>query len=358
MDQLIDYGADAHRFFEAASYPNLHLARVISQYKDQYRIVTGDGACLAGISGKLRHASADPSLLPAVGDFVMTDCADGRTAIIHAVLPRKSVFTRAAAGTDHRTQVVAANIDTVFVCMSLNSDYNLSRLERYLSVAWSSGATPVIVLTKSDLCENLPTVTAEVASAAPDTDTIVTSAIDSAAIDRLLPYLRPGMTASLIGSSGVGKSTLINRLAGEDLLQTSPVRQDDKGRHTTTRRELLVLPCGGIVIDTPGMRALGAETVDLSRSFPDMDELAGRCRFRDCTHTSEPGCAVLAALEAGTLDARRLESYRKLKREARYDGLSFKELEYEKQNAMFAQIGGMKNVRKYIRQNDKRTRGR
>jgi len=162
------------------------------------------------------------------------------------------------------------------------------------------------------------------------------------------------MTASFIGSSGVGKSTLINRLAGEDLLRTSGIRQDDRGRHTTTRRDLLVLPQGGIVIDTPGMRELGVESVDLSRSFSDIDDLSSQCRFRDCTHTAEPGCAILKALEAGTLEARRLESYRKLKREARYDGLSSKQIESEKLNGMFEGMGGMKKARKFIRQNDKR----
>ncbi len=358
MNQLTHYGASERWFAEATLYPELSLARVISQYRDLYKIATESGECLAEISGKFRYEAAVVSQYPAVGDFVMADRTDGGSgnAIIHRVLTRKSVFERTAAGSEHQTQVIAANIDTVFICMSLNNDYNLSRLERYLSVAWNSRATPVIVLTKADLCEDLPGVMAEIAAVAPGTDVVATSSLDRASFDKLLPYLQKGMTASFIGSSGVGKSTLINLLAGEELLVTSKIRQDDKGRHATTRRELLVLPQGGIVIDTPGMRELGVDSVDLARSFLDIDELAAKCRFRDCAHTVEPGCAVRQALEDGTLEQRRLESYQKLQREARYDGLSAKQIEAEKLGEMFKDVGGMKKARKYIRENDKRSR--
>lgn len=356
MNHIIRYGASERYFAEATLYPNLCLARVVSQYKDLYKIVTEGGECLAEISGKFRYEVTELSEYPAVGDFVMVDRTEGCSgnAIIHRVLTRKSVFERVAVGSEHQTQVVAANIDIVFICMSLNNDYNLSRLERYLSVAWNSRATPVVVLTKADLCEDLPSVMAEISAAAPGTDVFATSSHDQASCDKLLPYLQQGMTASFIGSSGVGKSTLINRLVGEELLTTSQIRQDDKGRHTTTCRELLVLPQGGIVIDTPGMRELGVEAVDLSKSFSDIDDLVTKCRFRDCTHTTEPGCAVQQALEAGILNSRRLESYQKLKREALYDGLSFKQIETQKLNAMFENVGGMKKARKFIRQNNKR----
>jgi ribosome biogenesis GTPase len=185
---------------------------------------------------------------------------------------------------------------------------------------------------------------------------VATSSLDQISCDKLKPWLRPGMTTSFIGSSGVGKSTLINRLMGEELLTTSEIGQDDKGRHTTTRRELFVLPEGGIVIDTPGMRELGAESVDLSKSFSDIDRLVAQCRFSDCTHTKEPGCAVRQALEEGTLDERRFQSYQKLKREARYDGLNFKEIETQKLNTLFEEVGGMKKARKFIRENNKRTK--
>lgn len=357
MNHIIRYGASERYFAEATLYSNLSLARVVSQYKDLYKIVTEGGECLAEISGKFRYEVTELSKYPAVGDFVMVDRTENSSgnAIIHQVLTRKSVFERVAAGTKHQTQVVAANIDIVFICMSLNNDYNLSRLERYLSVAWNSQATPVVVLTKSDLCEDLLSVMSQISVIAPGTDVVATSSHNQDSCDKLLTYLQQGITAAFIGSSGVGKSTLINRLAGEELLTTSQIRQNDKGRHTTTRRELMVLPQGGIVIDTPGMRELGVETVDLSKSFADIDELITKCRFRDCTHSTEPGCAVRYALETGELDSRRLESYLKLKREARYEGLSFKQIETEKLNAMFDSTGGMKKIRKFIRQNNKRT---
>ena len=356
MNQLIRYGASKRHFAEATLYPMLFLARVVSQYKGLYKLVNEGGECLAEVSGKFRYEATGLSEYPAVGDFVMVDRIQGSSgnAIIHRVLTRKSVFERTAVGDEHQIQVVAANIDTVFICMSLNNDYNLNRLERYLSVAWKSRATPVVVLTKADLCEDLPSVLTEISVVAPGTDVVVTSSHDRASCDKLLPWLQPGMTASFIGSSGVGKSTLINRLMREELLTTSETREDDKGRHTTTRRELLILPQGGIVIDTPGMRELGVESVDLSKSFSDIEDLASKCRFRDCTHSAEPDCAVRQALEEGTLNPRRLESYQKLKREARYDGLSFKQVETQKLNTMFESVGGMKKARKFIRQNNKR----
>ncbi len=358
MNQLIRYGANERCLAEATLYPGLFPARVVSQYKDLYKIVTEAGECPAEISGKFRYETTRLSEYPAVGDFVMVDRirGDSGNAIIHKVLTRKSVFERVAVGDEHQTQVIAANIDTVFICMSLNNNYNLNRLERYLSVAWNSGAIPVVVLTKADLAEDLSEVMAGISAAAPCTDVIVTSSHDQASCEKLLPWLQPGMTASFIGSSGVGKSTLINRLMGEERLATLEIRQDDKGRHTTTRRKLLILPQGGIVIDTPGMRELGVESIDLSKTFSEIDRLASNCRFRDCTHSSEPGCAVLQAIEDGTLDPRRLENYRKLKREARYDGLSSKQIETQKLNGMFEDVGGMKNARKYIRQNNKRTK--
>ncbi|MSS27047.1 ribosome small subunit-dependent GTPase A [Desulfovibrio sp. PG-178-WT-4] len=356
MNILIDYGAGDGFFAEAALYPDRHLARITSQHKGLYKVMTNQGEKLAEISGKFRHNAIALSRYPAVGDFVMLSLpeADAGHAVIHHVLQRKSAFTRKAVGLEEQTQLVAANIDIVFICMSLNNDYNLSRLERYLSVAWNSRALPVIILTKADLYADVSHILDEISALAPGVDVVTTSINDQSSHDGLRSYLKPGITASFIGSSGVGKSTLINLLAGKEVLRTSQVGQDDKGMHTTTRRELLLLPQGGIVIDTPGMRELGVEFVDLSRSFADIENLAMQCRFDDCTHGAEPGCAVKRALETGALDERRWANYQKLKRETRYRGLSSRQLESEKLNGMFENIGGMKKARAFLRQTDKR----
>ena len=356
MNILADYGAGSSFLAEAASYPELSPARITSQHKGLYKAVTERGEFLAEISGKFRHAASALSDYPAVGDFVMLSLPgdDSSHAVIHHVLRRKSAFTRNAVGVEEQTQIVAANIDIVFICMSLNNDYNASRLERYLSVAWSSGALPVVILTKSDLCADLSHILDELLSIAPGVDVVPTSINDQASYDVLRSYIKPGVTASFIGSSGVGKSTLVNLLAGKDVLRTSHIGQDDKGMHTTTHRELFLLPQGGIVIDTPGMRELGAESADVSRSFADVEALAAQCRFDNCAHGTEPGCAVREALETGDLDARRWANYQKLKREARYQGLSSRQLEAEKLNGMFESTGGMKKIRAHIRKTDKR----
>jgi ribosome biogenesis GTPase len=277
LQQLARYGASERYFAEAALYPELFLARVVSQYKDLYKLVTEGGECLAEVSGKLRYEATGLSDFPAVGDFVMVDrIPDGSgNAVIHRVLTRKSAFERSAVGMEHQIQVVAANIDTVFICMSLNNNYNLNRLERYLAVAWKSRATPVVVLTKADLCEDLTRVMAETSAAAPGVEVVLTTSFDRSSCNKLLCWLQPGMTTSFIGSSGVGKTTLINLLIGEERLVTSEIRSDDRGRHATTRREMIILPQGGIVIDTPGMRELGVDSVDLASSFSDIDVLAG-----------------------------------------------------------------------------------
>ena len=211
---------------------------------------------------------------------------EGTQAVIHQVLPRKSVFMRKAAGSDRKEQLVATNIDIVFLCMALNQDFNVRRLERYLSIAWDSGAKPVVVLTKSDICEDIEEKLLAVQEAAPGVKIIKTTALETTGIEEILPYLSAGTTAAFLGSSGVGKSTLVNRLLGEERLATGGIRNDDKGRHTTTHRELLFLPDGGMVIDTPGMRELGMWDAKsgIDRTFSDIEELALQCRFRDCTH--------------------------------------------------------------------------
>ena len=304
----------------AAQYPEQTVGRVTLQEKGMYRIRTAMGEQNALVSGKFQYDAQSASDYPAVGDYVTAGCAGGDTAIIHQVLPRKSLFVRKAAGTSKAEQVVAANIDTVFLCMSLNNDFNLRRLERYLAVTWESGAEPVVVLTKADLCGDLRHKQAEVEAIAAGVDILTTSALELDGYRQILPYITRGRTVAFVGSSGVGKSTLINRLLGEDCLATDGLRNDDKGHHTTTHRELLVLPNGAMVIDTPGMRELGMwDTASgVEQTFGDIEALTAGCRFRNCSHSGEPGCAVRAAIRSGDLDESRWRSYQKLKNENSY----------------------------------------
>ncbi len=293
-------------------------ARVISQEKGMYRIQSAAEVRPAVVSGKYRHETQTVSDYPAVGDYVIAAWPeDDGSAVITGLFPRKSCFIRKAAGTGK--QVVAANIDTAFICMSLNSNFNIRRLERYLSVTYDSGAVPVVVLTKSDICSDVESKITEVKNAAHGVDVLAISSFTED-YEAVMKYILPGRTVAFIGSSGVGKSTLINKLTGSEKIATREIGSDDKGRHTTTRRELIALQNGAFVIDTPGMRELGMwDSGDgINAAFADIEELACACKYADCTHTSEPGCAVLKALEAGALDTARLASYRKLKAENDY----------------------------------------
>jgi ribosome biogenesis GTPase len=282
-----------------------------------YRLWTAEGEVLAEATGRLRHEAAGRHELPAVGDWVAY--RPGPRGRIEAILPRKSVFTRKVAGSETKQQVVAANIDTVFLVSALDRDFNPRRVERYLLLAAQSGARPVVVLNKSDLAgphagEAIETIR-EVAAGAPVHAVSAKSAHGPLGLDALDPYLTAGDTVALLGSSGVGKSSIINALAGVDLLRTRAVRDSDsRGRHTSTHRQRVRLPGGALLIDTPGMRELQLWDVGetLNQTFDDIDALAAGCRFRDCRHETEPGCAVKAAVAAGTLPAPRHDSFLKL----------------------------------------------
>ena len=319
---LLELGLNEGYIKEASIYnDDFYLGRVSVQYKDIYKVFTEDGEVLARVSGKLSYSSNNTLDYPVVGDWVLLDRTDNKNgdAIIHKVLSRKSYFSRKIAGSRFDIQIVAANIDYIFICTALNNDFNINRLERYIAVAWDSMAIPVIVLTKSDLCEDIDERLKEVQEVAIGIEILVTSSLNENGYEKVKEYIKSGTTIAFIGSSGVGKSTLINKLLNKDILKTNSVDENDKGRHTTTHRELFVLEEGGVIIDTPGMRELGLMSADVDKSFSNIEELESQCKFSDCTHKNEPKCAVREAIEKGELDLDRLERYKKLKREEEYN---------------------------------------
>ena len=303
----------------------LEPGRVIEEQKEAYRVVGASGELAAEITGRLRYAALERSDFPAVGDWVAMEAfpEEGK-ALIHLVLPRRTKLSRKAAGDRTVEQILVTNVDTAFVVMSLNADFNLRRLERYLGAVWQSGAQPVVLLSKADLCGDREALGLDVAEATPGVNSHVLSAYTGEGLGALEPYIGSGRTVVLLGSSGVGKSTIINRLLGSETQKTLEIRSaDDRGRHATTYRRLFLMPSGGVLIDTPGMRefeAWDAET-GLEDAFDELAAISANCRFRDCTHETEPGCAVLAGVAGGTLDPDRLANYRKLKRELQYQEL-------------------------------------
>jgi ribosome biogenesis GTPase len=301
----------------------LGAARVVAEHRGRYVIAGAHGGEISAVlAGRFRHDARSRLELPAVGDWVAATHASssGDVASIHAILARRSAFVRKVAGEETAAQVVAANVDLALVLMALPADVNARRLERYLALAWESGALPTVVLTKTDLCDNVAGNIAAAQSVAPGVEVIALSAVTGEGVSSLERFLQPGRTAVLLGPSGVGKSTLVNRLLGADRLCTGDLREDGKGRHTTTHRELVRLRGGALLIDTPGMRELQLWDAEegLGATFSEIYTLAVECRFRDCRHDREPGCAVRAAVDAGRLPMDRLEHWRRLERELAY----------------------------------------
>jgi ribosome biogenesis GTPase / thiamine phosphate phosphatase len=292
-------------------------ARVIVEHRGGYNVSTGESCYAAELSGKFRFEVTQRDAMPAVGDWVLIAPKTDNKAIIHHLLPRRSKFSRKIAGTTTEEQIIVANVDTVFLVNALNQDFNPSRIERYLVMAWESGANPVIVLSKADLCTDVEQKLSALSGVAVGVPIHVVSSATEKGIDKLTAYLTEGTTTALLGSSGAGKSTLINKLYGQEIQVVQDIREDDgKGKHTTTSRELIMLDTGGVLIDTPGMRELQLwETDHLSQGFPDIDAFAQQCHFRDCQHEGEPKCAVRNAIEAGLLKERRFENYKKFHRE-------------------------------------------
>ena len=318
MIEQYGWSALLDQAFEPHARAGRTPGRIVVQQRGAYLVASDDGELRAKPSGRLLHQAREAGH-PAVGDWVaLTVNRAEATATIHAVLPRRTAFVRRAADSLQTPQVVAANIDVAFVVTSMNADLNPRRIERYLAAAWQSGARPVVVLTKADLCAEPQAQAAEIAAVAAGCPVLVVSARQGLGMDLLLAQVAPGETCVLIGSSGVGKSTLVNALSGAERMATQEIREADaRGRHTTSHRELVPLPGGGLILDTPGMRELGLIDADdgLGVVFDDIERLARDCRFNDCGHANEPGCAVRGALESGDLDAGRWEHFQKLGRE-------------------------------------------
>lgn len=351
--ELTDLGWDDFflKAFENLDVEDVIPARIVRQARYGYFVQSSDGELLAEPTGKLKAGN-----LPAVGDWVAVQPdSDGEGGTILATLPRKTGFSRKAPGRTTSEQVIAANIDHIFLLVGLDQDFNLRRIERYLTLIYNSGASPVIVLNKADLCPEADDLMAEAESVAPGVPVHPVSALKGTGVEALSAYLKRGSTAAFLGSSGVGKSTLINRLAGEERMLVRDVREGDgKGRHTTTHRELIVLEEGGALIDTPGMREVQVwgSREGLQESFPEIETMAEDCRFKDCRHEAEPGCRILENLESGELDVERYQSYIKLRKE--FENLEFRRSESARQEEKRRGRRFSRMVREVNRLNPKR----
>ncbi|MBN2724388.1 MAG: ribosome small subunit-dependent GTPase A [Deltaproteobacteria bacterium] len=320
---------------------NVIPARIISEHKGGYQVQSTEASGLAQLSGRLKR-ELDIESFPGVGDWVIlrTLPSADNACIIDRILERSTLFTRGAPGKPSHGQVIAANVDTVFIVCGLDNDYNLRRIERYLARVWASGAQPVVILNKSDICDDVDSRIDETASVSIGAEVIATSATTNQGIDDLKSFILPGKTTAFVGSSGAGKSSLINTVSGEKLLATGEIRHSDgRGRHTTTSRQLLILPRGGILIDTPGMRELQLfDENGINTVFSEIETLSKFCRFNDCSHNGEPGCAVSEALENGELSQERFENYIKMRRESQAYELRHDEHRRRKSERIWGQL--------------------
>jgi ribosome biogenesis GTPase len=311
--------AETSAAFAALGLPDTVLVRVVASPGGRWRVLAPQGELLAEPAGRLRFSAETAGDLPAVGDWLaVRPLPGGDRATVLAVLPRASALVRKAAGRAVVPQVLAANLDVVLLACALDADWNPARLERYVAVAWESGAQPVALLTKADVASDLGARVAEAEGVALGVPVVAVSARTGLGLDVLREHLAPRRTAAIVGSSGVGKSTLVNRLLGAEAQPTAEVRESDgRGRHTTTSREMFRLPWGALLVDTPGLReiAVWTDEASLASAFEDVVGLAAGCRFRDCVHGPEPGCAVRAAVASGALPAERLDDYLRLRRE-------------------------------------------